>query len=197
MRKTRMLLLIMLITSASAQEYKVTHARAIISESNCYSFQVLPDWYIAEGNPAPLFFNFSPKKITSYKLGMPKGGAQISVVAGRDSSEHPASIDQWIELRRRGHSFSSVEDILLPKNTGITRAVKVLWTDEYEIMPVNIVTQSEALFFDFNGHPFAIYLLFNSDDKRKDVYEKTLLTLLEGFRPLVNSQGATKCVSSP
>jgi len=196
MRRSPFIVFILSVSCAFAQSYRVTPVGAVVSDSNCYSFQAPEKWKIAAGNPAPLFFDFPPRTRVSSLQQLPKGTASLSVVSGRDSGEKPESIDHWMELRNRAHSFSSVQEVQFAANTGITRAVKVLWADKEDLEPGEPITQTVAVFFEFQGHPFAAYLSFYLDDRRREEYLKALTGLLESFRPLTNAQETSGGCSS-
>jgi hypothetical protein len=186
----------MFLSCAYAQSYIVTSKGVVVSNSNCYSFQAPTKWKLVPGNPTPLLFNFSPKTKKSTLQNLPRGAASLSVASGKDSGENPESIEHWMKLRNRAHSFSSVQEIPLPSETGITRAMKVLWTDQEELEPGDPITQTIAVFFDFQRQPFVIYLDFYLDDPRKEDYIKSLITLLESFRPLAKGS-SDSCSRSP
>jgi hypothetical protein len=179
--------IILFMTSAVvafSQSYKVTPERIVKSEINCYSFEAPENWNIATGNTAPYFINFSPKKLVPIMAQLPNGGAQMGVASAKDARNGVKSIDQWMRLRRRAYAFTSVQETHFPPETGITRAVMVSWTNQKDIEPGNPITESVAVYFVFRSQPFQAEVDFNSNDRKKDVYVKTLSKILESFRPL-------------
>ena len=93
--------------SGQGGNYRVTDRREIISECYDYSFRLPDKWYISASNPAPFMFNFPPQKLVSAGVGIPRGGATVSMVADTESHD-VGSVERWIELDRAAHRFSSV-----------------------------------------------------------------------------------------
>ena len=197
MRLLSLIILLIFASSGFPQSYRVTPEGKVVSDSNCYSFEAPKKWNVAIGNAAPYFINFSPKKLAPMMDELPNGGAELGVASASDARNGVKSIDQWMELRRRAYAFTSVQEIQFPAETGISRAVKVSWTNQKDLESGDQITAAVTVFFVFQGQPFQAEMDFHENDRKKGSYEKTLTTLLESFRPSADSKGGSNGCPKP
>lgn len=150
-----------------------------------YSFHWPKKWWIASNTGGPYFFNYSHHYFDAHgvRLGVPKGGAEIGIIS--DAQSHDAgSIDKWMELDRTAHGFSSTRELQLPPETTIRRAVEAVSFHDDGDSRHKKITRTTAIYFEFQGGILAAFLRYNANDPKGVEYEKTLIAVVQSFRPL-------------
>jgi hypothetical protein len=177
-------LLLFLFMFQNGGNYHHDH-HEILSERYNYYFRLPPKWLVSATAGVPYFFNFSPSYLESpgVRVGVPRGGAEISIVA--DAESHQAgSIDKWMELDRKADGFTSIHDLRLSPDTTIKRAIEAVSLHDDGDSRHKQITQTTTIYFEFQGHLLAAYLSYNLDDPNGREYESTLLAVVQSFRPL-------------
>lgn len=170
----------------SAEPYKITSSGTLIYTKECFSFQILEEWKAISGNSVPLLYNFAPGSAPVSLQDIPIGAASLAIGPENYSKDHSNSITDLIRISGRAHSLTSIGEMRYSKVTGITRAVKVHWT---EVDPGLPRLETDAVFFTYRGQVFTAYLNYYRSDKRANLYATALAGVFSSFRPLVNYQG--------
>jgi len=185
MRTTILTLLLAFVMFQNGGNYRIAENHKVISERYNYSFESPEKWSIFSATGAPYFFNFSPSYFNSpgVRVGVPKGGAEIGIVADEESHQ-AGSIAKWMELDRISHGFSSTQELQLSPATTINRAVKAVSFHDDGDSRHKRITRTTAIYFQFQGHLLAADLMYNANDPKGTEYEDTLLAVVQSFRPL-------------
>lgn len=165
--------------SANGQIKVVSHPNSaeIIDVRNGYSVEAPPRWYVSEGNPIPFMFSYPPRNLKYAQVGVPLGGAQISIVAGEEAHKL-GSIDKWVDADRKGMAASTIKKISVSPNPLLSHIIQVVYYEDVGDAEREQVITTTKIYFLFHDQPYAAVLSFNANDPKARQYQKLVYDVL-------------------
>ena len=159
---------------------RADHAQ-VVDNKNGYSVEAPRHWYASETNPIPFMFSYPPSDLGKAQIGVPVGGAQISVVSDA-GTYNLGSIEKWIASDRKAQGSSIVKVIDTPPNPLLSHVVEVVYYEDVGDSRHEQVINTTKIYFALRGQPYAAVLSFNANDPKARQYQKQLIDTLRSLK---------------